>query len=78
MNPAIYRHSRVLAAPSQRATPDEALMLARLADKALATAAEFGVACDRREALARARHNLAYVRAVAGSQGGVKESEWLP
>ena len=74
MNPAIYRHSRVLAAPSARATPDEALMLARLADKALATAAEFGVACDRREAIQRSRENLAYVHQAVLAKG-IEESE---
>ena len=74
MNPVIYRHSRVLAAPSQRATPDEALMLNRLANKALATAAEFGVACDRREALARARQNLAWAHQAVLAKG-IAESE---
>ena len=69
----LYRHNRILAAPHTRTSRDDAQLIARLADKVLATAEEFGVSCTRREALARARHNLAYVRSIAP----VSEAEWM-
>lgn len=65
MNPVIYRHSRVLAAPSQRATPDEALVIDRLATKAVALAQEHGEVLTRRDAIIRARANLAWAKSAA-------------
>lgn len=65
----IYTHAKWLAAPSKRATPGEAQLLARLADAAIETAREFGVPCTRREALQRARENVAHVRRMAIAKG---------
>lgn len=65
----IYTHAKWLAAPARRATREDAQMLARLADAAIATADEFGVPCDRREALQRARENVAHVRRMAIAKG---------
>lgn len=68
MNPATYTHTRVLAAPPRRATPDEAQMLARLAAKAVALAAEYGETLTFKEGLQRARENMADVRRKAVEQ----------
>ena len=68
MNPELYTHSRVLAAPGNRVTPEDAI-IARLATKAQALAEEYGETLSREAAIQRARENLEYVRALAG---GVK------
>lgn len=65
MNPATYTHTRILAAPARRATPDEAVMLHRLAAKAVALAAEYGETLTWRDAIKRSRENLADVRSRA-------------
>ena len=52
--------------PARRADREEAQMLSRLADKAVALAAEHGEVLTRREAIARARCNLRDVRVMAG------------
>ena len=68
----LYRHAQLLA--PKRSNPEEARMISRLADKAQALAEEYGETLDRKAALARARENLAYVKAMAK---GVSESEWM-
>lgn len=61
----MYRHTRILAAPAKRATPDEAQVLHRLAAKAVALAAEYGETLTFAEGLQRARENMAEVRTMA-------------
>lgn len=61
----LYRHA---AAPSARATPEDAKMLSRLATKAQELASEHGVVLTRKEALQRARGNLAFVKAMYGAK----------
>ena len=83
----LYRHAAVLA-PRHPATPHEARMLSRLATRAQELAKEDGDVLSRRDALARARENLAYVHQLSLVRememarnlgvGGVKESEWKP
>lgn len=46
-----------------RTSPDDAKLIAMLADKAMETAKEFGAECTRRDAIARAKTNLAWARA---------------
>ena len=52
--------------PARRADRDEAQMLSRLADKAVALAREHGEVLTRREAIQRVRGNLRDVKAMAG------------
>lgn len=61
--PALYRHAAVLA-PRHPATPHEARMLSRLATRAQELAKEDGDVLSRKDALARARENLEYVKAM--------------
>ena len=83
--PMLYKHAAVLA-PRHPATPHEARMLSRLATRAQELAKEDGDVLSRRDALARARENLAYVHQLSLVHaldrnlgvGGVKEREWKP
>lgn len=68
MNPQLYTHSRVLAAPAKRATPEDAKMLSRLATRAQELASEHGIVLTRKEALRRSRENLAFVKAMYGAK----------
>lgn len=52
----------------RRATPEDAKMLSRLATKAQELASEHGIVLTRKEALQRARGNLAFVKAMHGAK----------
>lgn len=67
MNPQLYTHTRALA-PGKRATPEDAQIIARIATKAQELANEHGIVLTRKEALRRARANLAFVRAMYGAK----------
>ena len=64
MNPQLYTHTRVLA-PEKRADREEAQMISRLADKAVALAREHGEVLTHKQALSRARENYTFVKIMA-------------
>ena len=68
MRPHLYAQTRVIAPSRPPADPLEAQMLARLATKAQELASEHGIVLTRKEALQRARCNLAFVKAMHGAK----------
>lgn len=63
LQPILYRHNRILAEPNARTTPEDAKVIARLADSAQERALADGEHMSRKAAIARVRANLAWARA---------------